>query len=223
MKNAGWMGLTLGAALAAAATAAWGDEARRVGITADLPHLDARHQGRPLRIERNPDPLNTLDPDYTLTSRPCPPFCIQPMQLGPGIETIGELEVLDYLRRMAAGDDSILVVDSRERDWLARSGMIPGAIHIPWTELHAARADPAAIADILELRFGAVRSGNLWSFSTARTLVLYCNGAWCGQSPTNIRQLVDLGYPAHKLKWYRGGMQAWKTLGLTTVELPAAK
>jgi ribosome-associated protein len=49
--------------------------------------------------------------------------------------------------------------------------------------------------------------------------VLYCNGIWCGQSPTNIRQLLSLGYPAHKLKWYRGGMQSWKALGLTTVEL----
>jgi rhodanese-related sulfurtransferase len=54
--------------------------------------------------------------------------------------------------------------------------------------------------------------------------VLYCNGIWCGQSPTNIRQLLALGYPAHKLKWYRGGMQSWKALGLTTVELkPPAK
>jgi rhodanese-related sulfurtransferase len=47
--------------------------------------------------------------------------------------------------------------------------------------------------------------------------VFYCNGPWCGQAPTNIKQLLALGYPAHKLKWYRGGMQDWKMLGLTTV------
>jgi hypothetical protein len=29
--------------------------------------------------------------------------------------------------------------------------------------------------------------------------------------------LLALGYPAHKIKWYRGGMQSWKSLGLTTV------
>ena len=29
--------------------------------------------------------------------------------------------------------------------------------------------------------------------------------------------MIALGYPAHKLKWYRGGMQDWKSLGLTTV------
>jgi rhodanese-related sulfurtransferase len=27
-----------------------------------------------------------------------------------------------------------------------------------------------------------------------------------------------MGYPAHKIHWYRGGMQAWHSLGLTTVK-----
>jgi hypothetical protein len=39
----------------------------------------------------------------------------------------------------------------------------------------------------------------------------------CGQSPTNIKQLLALGYPGHKLKWYRGGMQMWKILGFNTM------
>jgi hypothetical protein len=29
--------------------------------------------------------------------------------------------------------------------------------------------------------------------------------------------LLNFGYPAHKLKWYRGGMQDWEILGLTVV------
>jgi rhodanese-related sulfurtransferase len=58
----------------------------------------------------------------------------------------------------------------------------------------------------------------LWNFGAAKTLVFYCNGPWCGQSPTNIRALLEYGYPAHKLKWYRGGMQAWEQLGFTTVK-----
>ena len=85
----------------------------------------------------------------------------------------------------------------------------------------ARHAEPAAIAEILELRLGAVRSGSLWNFASAKTMVLYCNGPWCGQSPTNIRQLLALGYPAHKLKWYRDGMQGWKSLGLPTAPFPA--
>jgi rhodanese-related sulfurtransferase len=212
------------AALLAIAAFAASAADKPVNITADLPAVEVKHEGRTVRIERNPDNLNQIDADFALTSRPCPPYCVQPMQIAPGVETIGELEVLDYLRRMSAGDGGIMLIDSREKEWLQRSGVIPGAVSIPWNELHPAQAEPGAIADILELRFGATRSGNLWNFATARTLVLYCNGIWCGQSPTNIRQLLSLGYPAHKLKWYRGGMQSWKALGLTTVELkPLAK
>jgi rhodanese-related sulfurtransferase len=139
------------------------------------------------------------------------------MQIAPGVETVGELEVLDALKQVSRRDDSILVIDSRDEDWLLRSGMIPGAIHVPWTRLHPAHADPEAIATTLQLLFGAARNGPLWNFENAKTLVFYCNGPWCGQSPTNIKHLLLLGYPAHRIKWYRGGMQAWKSLGLTTV------
>lgn len=188
-----------------------------VGITARQPWLDVMHDGRLVRIQREPDNFNQIEPDFALTSRPCPPYCVQPMQLAPGVETIGELELLDYLGRVARRDEGVLVIDSRDADWLIRSGIIPGAIHLPWERLHPQRADPEDIAAILALQFGASRTGLLWNFENARTLVFYCNGVWCGQSPTNIKQLLAMGYPAHKLKWYRGGMQAWKILGLTTV------
>ena len=189
---------------------------KEVGITHTLKAVEVLHNGKKVRIERHPDTDNMLDPDYSLTSRPCPPFCIQPMVLGPGVETIGELEMLDYLKRLGR-DDSVLVIDSRDSDWPLRSGIIPGAVVIPWQELHPGHTDAEKIAETLMLRFGATHQGKLWNFENAKTLVLYCNGPWCGQSPTNIKQLLALGYPAHKLKWYRGGMQDWKMLGLTTV------
>jgi rhodanese-related sulfurtransferase len=119
------------------------------------------------------------------------------------------------LERINAGDDSIILIDSRTPDWVAR-GMIPGAINVPWTMLNVSRSDPLTIADLLETQFGAMQTDGFWDFSQAKTLILYCNGLWCGQSPTNIKTLLRLGYPAHKLKWYRGGMQAWQTVGLTT-------
>jgi hypothetical protein len=31
-----------------------------------------------------------------------------------------------------------------------------------------------------------------------------------------------MGYPAHKIKWYRGGIQDWMIMGLTVVK-PAKK
>lgn len=194
-----------------------------VRLTHDLPYVEVKHEGKIVRIERNPDTENLLDPDFTLTSRPCPPYCIQPMNLAPGVETIGELEMLDFLRAMSAGNDEILVIDSRDGDWPLRSGIIPGAVVLPWDRLFPARNDPETIADLLEDRFGARRDGPLWSYAQAKTLVFYCNGPWCGQSPTNIKTLLTLGYPANKIKWYRGGMQDWKMLGLTTVPPPTTK
>ncbi len=193
------------------------DEYPKVNITADLPYVEVLHKGKNIRIQRNPDIDNTIEPDLALTSRPCPPFCIQPMQLAPGVETIGELEVIEYLRAMSAGNTGIVVIDSRDGDWPQRTGLIPGARLIPWDQLFLARNDPEKIADILEDQFGARRDGPLWSFAQAKTLVFYCNGPWCGQSPTNIKTLISLGYPANKIKWYRDGIQGWKSLGLTTV------
>lgn len=210
MKPRWWAVLTV--LLAGAACA----EGKPVGITADQPYLDVIHEGRLFRIQRDQDNDAEIDPDYALTSRPCPPFCVQPMQLAPGVETIGELELLEYLKRIARRDGSVLVIDSRDPEWLVRSGVIPGAIHLPWTRLHSAHAEPQAVAEIMEMQFGAARTGPIWNFENARTLVFYCNGVWCGQSPTNVRQLLTVGYPPYKLKWYRGGMQSWKSLGLPT-------
>jgi len=187
-----------------------------VNITQAVKAVEVLHQGRKVQIERNPDTENMLDPDYSLTSRPCPPYCIQPMQLAPGVETIGELELLEYLKRLGK-DAGVMVIDSRDGDWPLRSGIIPGAVVMPWQELHPAHTDAEKIAETLVFRFGAARHGSLWNFENAKTLVMYCNGPWCGQSPTNIKQLLAMGYPAHKLKWYRGGMQDWKMLGLSTV------
>ncbi len=194
--------------------------AGEVRLTQDLPYVDIRHQSQTVRIERNPDTENMLDPDFTLTSRPCPPYCIQPMRLAEDVETLGELEVIDYLRRIDRGEP-VMAIDSRDSDWPLRSGVIPGAVAIPWQELHPAHTDAARIVETLVFRFGAAQQGPLWNFENAKTLVFYCNGPWCGQSPTNIKQLLALGYPPRKLKWYRGGMQDWKMLGLSTVA-PAA-
>lgn len=191
-------------------------EKLRVNITPDLPTVTVSHHGQPVTIQRNQDKDNSIPAAYAKTSRPCPPFCIQPATLAPGVETIGELEVLKYLEKLSAGDADILVIDSRTPDWVKR-GTIPGSINIPWTRLSVSGSDPLTVADILENQFGAMPLEGLWDFSNAKTLVMFCNGIWCGQSPNNIRSLLRIGYPAHKLKWYRGGMQDWSVLGLTAV------
>jgi rhodanese-related sulfurtransferase len=189
-----------------------------VGITRSMDKFEGTLDGEPITIMREQNQSNTVAPAFARTSRKCPPFCIQPSSLENGVETIGEIELIDYVKRMTEGDDSILLIDSRTPDWVAK-GTIPGAINIPWTKLIPAKgADPISVVDILTGTFGARELEGLWDFSQAKTLVLFCNGAWCGQSPNNIRNLMRFGYPAHKIKWYRGGMQSWEMLGLTTVK-----
>ena len=187
-----------------------------VKITPGLASVDVMHDGKKATITRNQDQKNTVTPAFAKTSRKCPPFCIQPAVIAPGVDTIAELEVLDYLSKMNAGDTSILVIDSRTPDW-TRKGTIPGAVNIPWTALNPAMgADPISIGEILVDRFGVKEMEGLWDYSGAKTLVMFCNGMWCGQSPNNIKNLLKFGYPADKIKWYRGGMQDWEILGLST-------
>jgi rhodanese-related sulfurtransferase len=178
--------------------------------------VDVINDGKKTKITRNQDNTNTIKQAFSKTSRPCPPFCIQPATLAPGVETIAELEVMDYLTKIANGDDTILVIDSRTADWVTK-GTIPGSINIPWTLLNASQSDPITIGDIMEERFNVGGDDDDRDFSKAKTLVLFCNGMWCGQSPNNIKSLLKMGYPADKIKWYRGGMQDWEVLGLTTV------
>jgi rhodanese-related sulfurtransferase len=175
-------------------------QAAEVNITSEIESVTVRHGEAEVNIMRNQNQKNTVNPAFAKTSRKCPPFCIQPATLAPGVETIAEIEMLDYLKRMSEGDDSIVVIDSRTPAWVAK-GTIPGAINIPWTSLNPAKgADPISIGEILEGRFNARNLEGLW------------------QSPNNIKNLLGFGYPAHKIKWYRGGMQNWEILGLTTAK-----
>ena len=204
-------GLTLSANVSAA------DKDKPVGITPKMMDAQVVHNGKKVKISRNQNNKNTVNAAFAKTSRPCPPFCIQPSTLAPGVETIAEIEVIGYLQKMADGDNTILVVDSRTPDWV-KKGTIPGAKNIPWTKLNPAKgADPISIMEIMEKEFGVTESEGLLNFSNAKTLVMFCNGMWCGQSPNNIQNLLKFGYPAHKIKWYRGGMQDWEILGLSTV------
>ena len=188
-----------------------------VNIMPGVAAVEVMHKGEKVVIQRNQDEKNTVNPAFAKTSRKCPPFCIQPTNLGPGVETIGEDEVLRYAKAMSDGDEAIVLIDSRTPDWVER-GTIPSARNIPWTALNPAKgADPISISEIMENVFNVASNEELMDFSNCKTAVMFCNGMWCGQSPNNIKNLLKFGYPAHKIKWYRGGMQDWEILGLTTV------
>ena len=193
-------------------------ESKPVGITPDIMSISVNINGEMVEFKRNQDNDATVNPAFAKTSRPCPPFCIQPSNLATGVETIGEVELMHYAKEMNEGDESITVIDSRTPDWVAR-GTVPTAMNVPWTNLNPAKgATPLEIAEILESVFNVTESEGLFDFSKCKTAVMFCNGMWCGQSPNNIKNLLRLGYPSHKIKWYRGGMQDWEILGLTTVQ-----
>ena len=78
--------------------------ALEVNITAAMASVDVMHHGRKVTIMRNQNQNNLVNPEFAKTSRKCPPFCIQPSELAPGVKTIAELEVLHLLRQISDGD-----------------------------------------------------------------------------------------------------------------------
>ncbi|MCW8887730.1 MAG: rhodanese-like domain-containing protein [Gammaproteobacteria bacterium] len=188
----------------------------QVKITPKMMSAQVKHNGKTVTIKRNQNQKNTVNAAFAKTSRKCPPFCIRPAVTAPGVETVGEIEVINYIQQASSGA-SVLLVDARTPDW-NKKGTIPSSVNVPFTKLVASKgANDVTIAEALET-FGAAEADKGWNFSKAKTLVLFCNGMWCGQSPLAISALLKLGYPAEKLKWYRNGMQDWELLGLSTVK-----
>jgi rhodanese-related sulfurtransferase len=175
--------------------------AQEVGIAPGLSSVTVETPDGPATIARIQDTANVVEGEWARTSRPCPDFCIQPMTVAEGVTTIGELELLDRLT-----DGETLVLDSRTHDWFG-TGTIPGAVSMPWNQT----------VDRLD-ELGCEADFDGWDCTQARPVVLFCNGLWCGQSPTAIRAMLASGYPADRIFWYRGGMQVWRLLGLTVTE-----
>ena len=187
-------------AILAAATPLAAGEDMAVKIRPDMPSVTVETADGPVEIERIQDREHELTGPFARTSRKCPPFCIQPMTPAEGVATIGELELIDLLQ-----DPDAMVLDARTLEWHLEE-TIPGSYHLPYTEV-AGRLD----------ELGCTQAGESWDCAEAKRVALFCNGLWCGQSPTAIRAMIREGYPADHLFYYRGGMQAWKILGLTTV------
>lgn len=189
--------------------------AQDVRITPDTASHTIEINGKQITIARTQDPGATVAPEFAKTSRPCPPFCIHPISAGNGVQTVGELEVIDFLETYVASGTGLLI-DSRVPEWFQK-GTIPGAVNVPFSTLEPNNP----YRDQILAALGAVKTVAGWDFSAAQELALFCNGPWCDQSPRAIRSLVDVGYPAEKLRYYRGGMQLWMLLGLT-VQAPNA-
>lgn len=183
--------------------------AQDVNITADMAETSFPVKGQTVTIQRNQDPTHRLDPEFTKTSRACPPFCVTPMNVAEDVTTVGELEVLDFLKTTVSAGTGLLL-DTRTPEWFVK-GSIPGALNVPSETL----TPKNPYRNEILRAFGGIQDGDAWTFTDATELLLFCNGPWCDQSPRAIRGLLDAGYPADKIKYYRGGVQVWKLLGLT--------
>lgn len=205
-----------------------------VKITQDKPYTVVNHGNELIKVQRIQDTSHTIDGSFAKTSRPCPPFCVNPLNIGEGVATVAELEVIKFMETALHSGDGVMI-DTRTPSWHEK-GTIPGSINIPFTVFEKPLED-SELAEVLE-RLGARERNDVnvvmrslekvglfsgdqktdtWDFSNAKQLLLWCNGPWCGQSPRAIRALLSMGYPADKLYYYRGGMQMWQSLGLTTV------
>ena len=187
--------------------------ALEVNITEGLPYVDVDVDGKSIRIQRIQDTKHKLTNSYTKTSRPAPPFSIQPFQPIKGIETVSELDVLDFLKNQVSKNKGILI-DARMPKW-NKAGTIPGATNIPFSILSSKKENPyiEKIFALLDVK----KANGSWNFENAQKLLIFDNGPWCQQGVRAMHNLVKLGYPKSKILYYRGGMQYWQILGLTTM------
>jgi rhodanese-related sulfurtransferase len=109
---------------------------------------------------------------------------VQPLVLAPGVETVGELEVVEHVER------GLPLVDTRLAHFHA-TGTIPTARGIPHEQI-------------------AERIGEM---DPDVPTILFCNGPQCTATPDAIAALLDAGHPAELLRYYRGGIHDWVTLG----------
>jgi len=116
---------------------------------------------------------------------------ISPMQLAPGVITVGELEVIEQIK---AG---LPLVDTRLEHFY-REGTIPSASNIPHARINEA----------------------IDSLDQGTATVFFCNGPQCAATPDMIGKLLASGYPPEAIRFYRGGIHDWMTLGLP-IEVPA--
>jgi len=209
-------------------------QALDVKLSPDREFVEVIHKNKLIKIQRIQDQDHKLEGGFAKTSRKCPPFCIQPMDAGENVKTIGQIEIFDFMENELL-DGEGLIIDARTPAWWKR-GTIPGSVNIPFNVFSQDVDDPQLI-DMMKV-LGARRRGDVggfsrameefglmggkqkndeWDFTSAKKLILWCNGMWCGQSPRAIQGLLELGYPAEKILYYRGGMQVWQSLGLTVI------
>jgi rhodanese-related sulfurtransferase len=181
----------------------------KVKITPDIAYIYVYHKGKAVKVHRIQDTKNKLTGEYAKVYRPGK--SIQPIKMHKDVQTIGEVEILNFMKRKVNKKKGLLVDLRPKVDYKKES--IPSAVNIP----ARVKDNTAKLEKILKI-FGAKRNADgTLDTSNVQEVAFYCNGLWCDKSSEFIQKFLDLGYPADKLLYYRGGFQMWKILGFTTV------
>lgn len=219
-------------------------DATRMGtapLKPDVPYVFVVHQGRSVKVERDIERSFRAGIDIRgelmQTSGTCPPFCLQPIKLELPVETVGESEIIDFMLTDLR-DNKGALVDIRSPKHFDLN-TIPGSINLFFRDVIKAaesneldavlegfgakrRESPGWFMQQLE-EYGLVGNGLRtadWDFTDAKELIIWNLGPTSGVPAKVIEILLSAGYPASKIKWYRGGMAAWQYWGFTTVSAP---
>ncbi|MEA2049100.1 MAG: rhodanese-like domain-containing protein [Campylobacterota bacterium] len=181
----------------------------KVKITPDMAYIYVYHKGKAVKVHRIQDTKHKLTGEYARIYRPGQD--IQPIKMHKNIETIGEVELLQFMKNKGNKKKGLLVDLRSKQEYKKES--IPSAVNIP----AKTKENKAKIEKILKV-LGAKRlSDGSLDTSKVMDIAFYCNGLWCDKSSEFIKAFLELGYPADKMYYYRGGFQMWKILGFTTV------
>ena len=195
--------------LALVMTVATAGKYDKVKITPDMAYIYVYHKGKAVKVHRIQDTKHKLTGEYAKTFRPGKN--IQPIKMNQKIQTIGEVELLRFMQRKVNKKKGVLVDVRTKADY--RKESIPSAVNIP----ARVKDNPAKLEKILKVLGAKRRADGSLDTSKVLDIAFYCHGLWCSKSSEFIDKMLEVGYPADKILYYRGGFQMWKILGFTTV------
>ena len=219
------------------AIADMGNSINYAKLQEDMPYLFVVHKGRSIKIVRDISQSFRL-PSNVRNSllnnvQNCPPFCLKPLVLEDlPVTTVSEVGVIDFMVNYLRNSTGVLI-DIRNPSTYAQ-GTIPGSVNYFIQTIQKGMGDSEfeAMLSALgvkprgEISWLAQQMENMGisdtsevtdtlDFTNAKELIVW------GEAQTDInvnyaiRALLDAGYPAHKIRWYHGGIASWTFWGFT--------
>ncbi|HGG59185.1 MAG TPA: rhodanese-like domain-containing protein, partial [Gammaproteobacteria bacterium] len=97
------------------ASSACADE-KKVQLDARRDAIETVHNGQVIEVRRIQDVNHVITGFFARTSHPCPPHCIEPIQIDPRVKTVGEREVFDFMSNEVINGAGVLI-DARLPSW----------------------------------------------------------------------------------------------------------